>query len=698
MPPFLETLSPYLHKSVRIVLIATMAVAALVVFTQMALVVPYPYSVDYGEGPLLDQAVRIHEGEPVYRIGIQQPPYVITNYPPVFTGLLSLFNSAEHASLLPGRIISAVSTLGSALFIFLIVYRHNKDGIAAALAATFFLILPFTFQWGVYMRVDNLALLFATAALFTLLRWRDEKWVLIPVAVLLTLAAYTRQSYLLATPFACGVYLLFKDWKRAFYLAGITVLLVGLLFGIFMVTTNGGFWQHIGVANQNLFRWETVEYYFKDELGDNFLILSLFTLLFFLTGWMVIDEWKLVAPFLVGAVVSGITVGKIGSSVNYLLELCAAMALSAGLFFSWLQQAEEKRPASLQNQVVQGLAVALFGVLAFFQMRTMLEIDLLEKSTHIKYRIAAEDDLAQIEALIANVPGRVLLTEQMHLLPQHGKAIYLQPFEMTQLYYDGTWKQRDFLKEIDDQAFDLILFHQWDGERWTQQMRDEVMNNYVATAYLAETTIYTPARNSVPASQVLYCHPDSGWMTPTRGALGAFWYAREVFIAGGQDWNTTPVYAVADGLLYRFWGWSGAVSVQHDDPLNPGEKVWTFYGSMRNPWNENEQYISDKFPIGARAVPIRQGELIGYQGAVSLPGVDTRSRLHFAVVPADEDGFFPVEWMELPYNPDSYQEDLEIDDPLALKSAVEYLGVTGTNSPGNYPYWFPYRCDTQGGN
>ena len=698
MTEFLETLSPYLRKSVRIVLIATMIVAALVVLIQMALVVPYSYSVDYGEGPLLDQAVRIREGEPVYRIGIQQAPYVITNYPPVFTGLLSLFNSAESSSLLPGRIISAFSTLGSALFIYLIVYQHNKDGIAASLAATFFLILPFTFQWGVYMRVDNLALLFATAALFTLLHWREEKWVLIPVAVLLTLAAYTRQSYLLATPFACGVYLLFKDWKRAFYLAGITVLLVGLLFGIFMVTTNGGFWQHIGIANQNLFRWETVEYYFKDELGDHFLILSLISLLFLLTGWMVMDEWKLVAPFLVGAVVSGITVGKIGSSVNYLLELCAAMALSAGLFFSWLQQTEIKRPAWLNNKVVQGFVVALFGVLAFFQMRTMLEIDLLEKSRHIKYRIDMEEELEQIEAMIANVPGRVLLTEQMNLLPQNGKSIYLQPFEMTQLYYDGTWKQRDFLKEIDDQAFDLILFHQWDGERWTQQMRDEVMNNYVAIAYLAETTIYTPAGEDVPASQVLYCHPASGWMTPTRGALGAFWYAREVFIAGGEDWGASPVYAVADGLLYRFWGWSGAVAIQHDDPLNPGEKIWTFYGSMRNPWNEDEQYISDKFPIGARAEPIRQGELIGYQGAVSLPGVDTRSRLHFAVVPADEDGFFPVEWMELPYNPDSYQEDLEIDDPLALRSAVEYLGITGTNSPGNYPYWFPYRCDVEGGN
>lgn len=696
MQAFLENLSFYLQKGIRIVLLVTMAVAALVVVVQMVLVVPFPHSVDYGEGPLLDQAVRIREGEPVYRIGIQQPPYVITNYPPVFTGLLSLFNSAESSSLLPGRIISAVSTLGSALFIYLIVYQHNRDSLAASVAATLFLIFPFTYSWGVFMRVDNLALLFATAALFTLLRWHEKSWVLVPVAVLLTLAAFTRQSYLLATPFACGVYLLFKDWKRAFYLAGITLVLVAVLFGIFMLTTNGGFWQHIGIANQNLFRWETVEYYFKDELGDNFLILSLISLVFLFTTWLVIDEWKLIAPFLFGAILSGITVGKIGSSVNYLLELCAAMAMSAGVFYSWLRQQDIQQPAWLQEKTVQGFVVALFGLLVFFQMRTMLEIDLVQKSEHIKYRRASIEELDEIAARVASVPGRVLLTEQMNLLPQNGKSIYLQPFEMTQLYYDGTWKQRDFLKEIDDQAFDLILFHQWDGERWTEQMRDTVMDNYVAADFLAETTVFTPAGEGVPASQVLYCHPDSGWITPTRGALGAFWYAREVFIAGGQDWNTTPVYAVADGLLYRFWGWNGAVAVQHDDPLNPGEKVWTYYGHLRNPWDESQQYISDKFPVGARAVPIRQGELIGYQGAYPLPGTANSARLHFAVVPADEDGFFPVEWMELPFNPDSYREDLEQDDPLALKSAAEYLGITGSDNPARYPYWFPYRCAEKG--
>jgi len=695
---FLKTISPLLKKGITIVLYCMLGLAALVVVVNMVIVAAFPYSVDYGEGPLLDQAVRIREGEPIYATSITEPPYTITNYPPVFTGILSLFNSRESSSLQAGRILSALSTLGSAFFLFQIVYTSSHDRLAALTAAVIFLIFPFVFQWGGYMRVDNLALFFALAALYMLLRWQAHIWVLLPVAVLLTLAAYTRQSYLLAAPFACGVYLLFKDWKRAFYLAGITLLLVGALFAVFMVTTEGGFWQHIGVANQNAFRWETVEWYFRDQLWGPFRIISVIALVFFIIGWRHIDEWKLAAPFLLGATASAITVGKIGSSVNYLLELVAAMALALGLLFAWLRTEKKAHAQWLNHAVVHGIVVAVVGLLVVSQMRTMLRIDLVEKASHIQNRRTQTEELAQIEALVAGVPGRVLLTEQMNLLPQNGKSIYLQPFEMTQLYYDGTWEQYDFVREIEQQQFDLILMHQWDGERWTDAMRRAVWNNYTATHYLADTFVYLPASAGLPASAVLDCQPESGWAAPTSGSMGALWYAQQAFIASGMPWGKTPVYAVADGMLYRFPGWSGAVAIQHADPFDEDQMVWSFYGSMRNPWNASDQYVLDRFPHSFSGYPVKQGDLLGYQGAVDLPGADLTSRLHFAVVPGDEDGFFPVAWWELPDNPDAYLPNLEGFDPLALKETGLYLGIEASQSRGRDVYWHPYRCVTaQGG-
>ncbi|NSW51584.1 MAG: glycosyltransferase family 39 protein [Anaerolineae bacterium] len=675
-----------------IVLICTMVLGVFVVIVNMVMVVIFPYSIDYGEGPLLDQAVRIHEGEPVYRASISESPYTITNYPPVFIGILSLFNSQESSSLLPGRILSILATIGSAWMIYQVVFLGYSDRLASWTAVVLFLVFPYVFQWGSFMRVDNLALFFAITSLYVMLRWQQKRWVILPVAVLLTLAAFTRQSYLLAAPFACGVYLLLKDWKRAFFLAGITLLLVGSLFTIFMITTDGGFWQHIGVANQNEFRWETVEWYFRDQLGGPFVIITLVSIFFWLMGWKHIDKWKLAAPFLTGAAVSALTVGKIGSSVNYLLELVSAMAISFGVLFAWLRQPEKETAKWLNHRIVHGLAVALLSMMAVAQLRTMLEIDLLEKLDSIKSRWAAWEELEQIEELIQEVPGQVLLTEQMNLLPQLGKRIYIQPFEYTQLHRDGTWDQVPFVAEIEKQHFDLILMHQWDGERWTDAMRNAIWHHYSAAGYLAQTVVYVPVSEGQTGSDVLECQPPSGWITPTSGAMGAFWYTRQAFIASGLPWGKTPVYAVADGILYHFPGWNGAVAIQHDDPLHPDQKIWTFYGSMRHPWNEEEEYIVDRFPMSFTGFPVEQGELIGYQGAVELPGTDLTSRLHFAVVPADESGFFPVAWWELPINPDAYQPDLEIDDPLAIRDTRTYLGIEGNTSSGSYVYWYPYRC------
>jgi hypothetical protein len=42
----------------------------------------FGYTLDYGEGPLLDQAVRLSNGEGIYPPDISTPPYTIANYPP----------------------------------------------------------------------------------------------------------------------------------------------------------------------------------------------------------------------------------------------------------------------------------------------------------------------------------------------------------------------------------------------------------------------------------------------------------------------------------------------------------------------------------------------------------------------------------------------------------------------------------------
>ena len=69
-----EELRPYFSEGVKIVLgfflIATVIIFALHTYLSVA----YPYSLDYGEAPLIDQAVRLSRGENIYRPDISTPP------------------------------------------------------------------------------------------------------------------------------------------------------------------------------------------------------------------------------------------------------------------------------------------------------------------------------------------------------------------------------------------------------------------------------------------------------------------------------------------------------------------------------------------------------------------------------------------------------------------------------------------------
>ena len=691
-----KTLSLLGHYGIRALTISlwfAMAVAAVVFLVHMTVVVVHPYSVDYGEGPLLDQAVRIHEGVSIYDPDLTTAPYTITNYPPLYVGILSLFNSAESAALWPGRLLSVLSTLGTGYLIYRIVLLAHKDRLAALLGGAFFLSFPFVLQWGAFMRIDNLALFISVAALFVIQRWPDEKRSLWITAVLLTAAAYTRQSYLLAAPLASFVWLLFRNWKRAFSLAALTTVMVGALFGVFMLLTNGGFFVHVVQSNVNVFDWATVSNYL-DQFNRDYLIVTVVSGVFLFAGWKLVPQWRLVAPYLVGATLSALTVGKVGSNVNYLLELTAAMSMALGLTFSWLRSKEKTFLPWLNQETTANFAAILMVLLIVFQLRGNLAIDLSQKARDITYRTQDMEELDSLNDVFARQQGIVLVDEYMAMLPQNQQSIYIQPFEMTQMSIAGAWDQTPFLNEIAAQKFSQIIIHQYDYpvylSRWTPEMIDAIMENYAAVAEKANSIVFEPITQGGPADERLVCKTSTGWGTPTSGEFGVYWNTRQIFIYGANEFGTVPVYAVADGLLYRFEGWDGAVAIQHDDPLNPGEKVWTFYGDMLHPWN-GDDYVLEKFPQGSEAVPVQQGDLLGYQGSQFSSGAPNRAHLHFAVVPAAADGSFLTEWLTLTGAPFDYFPNQTEFNSKMLRPIGNYLNIVQDTSAGMW-IWKPYRC------
>ena len=138
------------------------------------------------------------------------------------------------------------------------------------------------------------------------------------------------------------------------------------------------------------------------------------------------------------------------------------------------------------------------------------------------------------------------------------------------------------------------------------------------------------------------------FLMPTTGMIGYVWNdsfrpghhhtGLDIFSPDGL--GLTPVYSVYDGYITRLNGWKSTVIIRHpEDPLNPGEQIWTYYTHMADP--DGKSFVVDEFPQGTTDVFIEAGTLLGYQGNYSgNPAKPTGIHLHISIVKSSLSGSF----------------------------------------------------------
>ena len=106
-----------LDDGAKIMFLIFSAVALIFCLAYQFVAVTYRYSLDYGEAPLVDQAMRLASGQNIYRADISTPPYTISNYPPLYVALVaaSVKLLGPSQSFFVGRIISILSTWTSSI-------------------------------------------------------------------------------------------------------------------------------------------------------------------------------------------------------------------------------------------------------------------------------------------------------------------------------------------------------------------------------------------------------------------------------------------------------------------------------------------------------------------------------------------------------------------------------------------------------
>lgn len=450
----------------------------------------FRYPLDYGEAPLLDQATRLAAGHNIYRADITAPPYTISNYPPLYVLTLVPFVKLFGPTFTAGRAISVLCTLASAAFLALTIYTLYKDRVAALVTGMLFLAVPYVVHWSAFLRIDMLALALSTAALYVVARWPAERWSTVVTAVLLVGAIYTRQSYVLAAPLAAFVWLWAHSRRRAVELA----LLVGglglLLFLVLNLLTRGGFFYNIVSANVNEFGMDRLGRSVKDLLETAPILLILGAVFVILAPVKGMPAWPLLVPYLIGAFLSVLTSGKIGSNVNYFLELAAALSLIGGTYIWWSRGRPWLRNFLLLILVLQG------GWL----LRQTME----RPVAYVSFRANDRAAMNELDDLLAKVDGPVLADEHMGLMTLQERPLYVQPFEVTQLSRAGRWDQTALLQSIEGHEFPLILVYQFPyssahEERWTPEMLAAIEEYYKPAQNLAGNVVYRPKGEQVTA-------------------------------------------------------------------------------------------------------------------------------------------------------------------------------------------------------
>lgn len=504
-----------------------------------------PVQLDYGESPLLAQAVQWLHGQQIYH-NDAAPPFTVGNYTPIFTwataAVAALWTGVRMGA---GRAVSAAGCFLTALAIAGCTWEsaslpllwprrgsrprgalHVPWGLRLALACFsggVYLSARYVWSWGILGRVDALAVGFSMAGVWWTLRagyrpadrGRDRLWL---AGLLFMCAVYTRQDVVEGAVASIAGLALY-DWRRALRLAAWTAGLCAAMGALLLATSHGQFYIQVFLYNENHFSWGTVRsawlQWLQGSGGGVLLRIAIAgALIWLLSGGQVSAGLLLGLTLLTSA-----TVGKIGSSINYFLPLLAACAWCTGLLglraaglaaggpwvLKWLGLAVPALFLTWATAVLPWWAVP-FGHLSpaygRFLERSASSTQTLRHTARSWGGTAGgrvSPQWSQLIALVAAAPGPVV-SEDMSFVVLAGRPLAFQPFELTQASEDGHWDQNLFVQRLLNGDYALVILpvnvlspHAGlDLSRWSPAMYAAVRQAYTVDTVLAGQFVYTP--------------------------------------------------------------------------------------------------------------------------------------------------------------------------------------------------------------
>jgi hypothetical protein len=499
-------------KIAWILFIAISLFATIQLITQCISYATFNMPLDDGEGFVLNQALYLARGANPY-LPIDTPPYIVTNYPPVFIGVLAVLVKIFGASLTLGRMISIISGF---LIIIIAFFACRPEGpkrmfLPSLIAPAIIAATPVMFFWFPLCRVDTFASLLSLAAVYIFWRCPDRKGLYLALP-LLWLAVFTRQSAIEGFLVIAVILLLNrkKDFWRfvILYFAGAIVIFI-----ICQAVFGAEFFKH-------LVTYTKTKWFLQRLIGTYQVIFKGMLLPTIISVYAATRIWKYegvriwVIYYIIGFLMS-ILIGKVGSAQNYMMPMFIPGAIIIGIWAA-REYSGAKNNAALKPAIVVVMAV----LIAYMGFATG------DRQYAFKPNPATLQNGRQLTEIIGSFKGPVFIEDE-GLTLLSGKDVVYTPFIMNQLYKDGIWDQTPFVESLRRADYELIVLrfdifdpdHEdiaglgdmagWD--RFSPEMEDAIRQNY--EHYVSDGTpvymrrfwyLYTPKKDNLSKLNLFY--------------------------------------------------------------------------------------------------------------------------------------------------------------------------------------------------
>jgi hypothetical protein len=489
-----------------------------------AILIKAPYELNYGEGIVVYQAMKLDSLQSAYP-KLSGFPFVVFHYTPLYHYAMRAGAAFTGGDLfLSGRYISFFCGLGIlALAAYLVFYvmrgRQPLPALTGALAAcALFLLTPSMTVWSPNARVDLLGLLLTFAAVCTFASNRSLLSDALTAGFLVA-AVYCKQV-LICAALSILIVAALRDWRQALRILGFSVIAGLVPLALFVQATNGEVLKHWFVYNRNTFSVTRALFMMSESVRPMdltaLLAVWLFVIVVIHVFWRhrgrmlasikrLLNESRLVRVSLLAGLTLALslafsfTSGKTGSDINYFLEWHLYAAVLAGIAVSLALRAPRLLKGSATLVVIAAvLALLINGYGALINLRKDAGLTATARARIEQFRQAEQELIATIQRIQGDV-----VAENMTALVRAGKPVVLEPSIIRELSATGFLDEEPYLKLLREHKLGaLILLTPHDPDRFTPRFLETLQKYYKVTGSIGKWVVYEPAVEKESSSKL----------------------------------------------------------------------------------------------------------------------------------------------------------------------------------------------------